>query len=222
MARGAPVEAWRNRHRLTRFITAVADHALRGERLAAAAIVAALHLAVCWLLLSAMPPLAIRQWSAPVELVYIQPPATPLQSASPRSERAHRPHLPHPSHPAAIARPQNSAIHPPTDWAGELAREAREAESRPRSRQPRDFGVPHGAVAPAPKVSEFPWDRARTHRVESIPGGGLLIHLNDRCLIVLMPFPWPICKIGKLKVDGDLFKPLHAPGRAGDWYDPYP
>ncbi|HUX73009.1 MAG TPA: hypothetical protein VMV25_03845 [Steroidobacteraceae bacterium] len=58
--------------------------------------------------------------------------------------------------------------------------------------------------------------------MESIAGGGLLIHINDRCMIVLMPFPWPVCKIGKLKVNGDLFKRLHDRGNAGDWNDPYP
>jgi hypothetical protein len=56
---------------------------------------------------------------------------------------------------------------------------------------------------------EFGWDRSHTHRVESLEDGGLLIHLNDRCVLVLMPFPLPFCGIGKIQARGDLLERMH-------------
>ncbi|HEY0799610.1 MAG TPA: hypothetical protein VGD54_02135, partial [Steroidobacteraceae bacterium] len=41
-------------------------------------------------------------------------------------------------------------------------------------------------------------------RLELIEGGGLLIHINDRCVIVLIPLPFGGCGIGKIPVRGDL------------------
>jgi hypothetical protein len=56
---------------------------------------------------------------------------------------------------------------------------------------------------------EFGWDRSHTQRVESLEGGGLLIHINDRCVVVLLPFPLPFCGIGKIPVRGDLLDHMH-------------
>jgi hypothetical protein len=56
---------------------------------------------------------------------------------------------------------------------------------------------------------EFGWDRSHTHRVETLEGGAILIHINDRCIVVLMPFPLPFCGIGKIPVRGDLFEHMH-------------
>jgi hypothetical protein len=47
--------------------------------------------------------------------------------------------------------------------------------------------------------------------VEPIEGGGLLIHINDRCVVVLIPFPLAFCGIGKIPVRGDLFDHMHEP-----------
>jgi len=63
---------------------------------------------------------------------------------------------------------------------------------------------PDGAEKP-----EFGWDRSHTQRVESLEGGGLLIHINDRCIVVLIPFPFPFCGIGKIPVRGDLLDHMH-------------
>jgi len=62
---------------------------------------------------------------------------------------------------------------------------------------------------------EFGWDRSHTHRVESLEGGGLLIHINDRCVVVLIPFPLPFCGIGKIPARGDLFEHMHDEPPAG-------
>jgi hypothetical protein len=64
---------------------------------------------------------------------------------------------------------------------------------------------------------EFGWDRSHTHRVESLEGGGMLIHINDRCILVLMPFPLPFCGIGKIPARGDLLDHMHdAPQADGN------
>jgi hypothetical protein len=53
---------------------------------------------------------------------------------------------------------------------------------------------------------QFAWNHAATHRVEELPNGGLLINLNDRCAIAWVIFPFPVCKVGKIPVRGDLFQ----------------
>jgi hypothetical protein len=56
--------------------------------------------------------------------------------------------------------------------------------------------------------------------VESIPGGGLLVHVNDNCVLVFIPLPFFACAPGKKPANEDLFKHLHDPSQAGDWNDP--
>ena len=106
---------------------------------------------------------------------------------------------------------ERGAIHPPIDWAAELDRAARESVPAEPSREPRNFGFPHAATAPSSKSPEFAWSHARTHRVESIPGGGLLINVNDRCVVVIFPFPFFGCALGKKPPNGDLFEHMHEP-----------
>jgi hypothetical protein len=103
---------------------------------------------------------------------------------------------------------ENNAIHPPTDWAAELSRAAREAASaKPNTR---DFGFPHPAATPG-KPAQFGWNYAATHRVESLPQGGLLVHVNDNCVLVLFPLPFVGCGIGKTKANGNLFEHMRDP-----------
>jgi hypothetical protein len=80
------------------------------------------------------------------------------------------------------------------DWAKEAERVAA------------DPGLNVGA-APAPVArQQFAWDYARTHRVESLPDGGLLVNLSDRCsLIIRFPMLLGGCKIGKIEGRADLF-----------------
>ena len=63
---------------------------------------------------------------------------------------------------------------------------------------------------------QFDWDYARTHRVETLTEGGMVIHLNDNCVIVLTPFPFPLCSPFKRKANGELFKHMHDPHKPGD------
>jgi hypothetical protein len=56
--------------------------------------------------------------------------------------------------------------------------------------------------------------------VESIPSGGLLVNVNDNCVIVFIPFPFFGCALGKRPANGDLFKHWHDLSQAGDWNDP--
>jgi hypothetical protein len=62
-------------------------------------------------------------------------------------------------------------------------------------------------AAPAPAAhQQFAWDYAHTHRVESLPEGGLVVNLSDRCSIVVrFPMILGACKIGKIEGRGDLF-----------------
>jgi hypothetical protein len=55
---------------------------------------------------------------------------------------------------------------------------------------------------------------AATHRIKAIPEGGLLLHLNDNCVLILFPRPVAGCGIGKRKVNGDLFEHMHDPVRS--------
>jgi len=44
-----------------------------------------------------------------------------------------------------------------------------------------------------------------------LPDGGMLINLNDRCVIVFTPFPFPFCGLGKKPANSHLFDHLHDP-----------
>jgi hypothetical protein len=202
-------------------VTRVVDPRYRQRRFGIAAVVTALHALLCWLLLSAKPPLVLPAKSPDLEMIFTLPPTRPMVDAPNRSERAGG-HRQAPPQSASADQPQpaplhdqDNAIHPPIDWAGELSRAAKDAVPASPSPPPRDFGFPH-PTAPPLKAPEFAWDYARTHRVESIPTGGLLIHLSDRCVLILAPLPLPFCRIGKKEPNGELFEHLHDPPPAAD------
>ena len=97
------------------------------------------------------------------------------------------------------------------DWNAEAARAAKQQVQSSMGAQPRALdkhaqGLDlNGGLGPAKaKRPEFGWYNARVHRFESLPGGGMLVHLNDRCVVVLMPVPFPFCGIGKIPPRGDL------------------
>jgi hypothetical protein len=80
------------------------------------------------------------------------------------------------------------------DWAKEAERVAA------------DPGLNIGALPPPAARQRFGWDYARTHRVESLPDGGLLVNLSDRCsLIIRFPMLLGGCKIGRIESRADLF-----------------
>ena len=50
-----------------------------------------------------------------------------------------------------------------------------------------------------------------THRLEATPGG-LVVNINDRCAITLvLIFPLPMCKIGRMPANGTLFEHMDEP-----------
>ena len=121
--------------------------------------------------------------------------------------------------PAQRIAPQESednTINLPTDWAGELSRVAKDAVSETLLKRPQDFGFPDSSLAPTSKTPQFGWDYVATHRIEAIPEGGLLLHLNDNCVLIWFPLPFAGCGIGKKKANGDLFEHMQDWVRSGD------
>lgn len=133
------------------------------------------------------------------------------ENVTPRHRSAANP-LPMPN--IALPDDENNAIHPSADWGSELTRAARDAVSEKLAQKPRDFGFPHPSSAPVDKPPQFGWDYAATHRIESIPGGGLAVNLNDNCELILFPLPFIGCAIGKKPANGDLFKHMRDPSQA--------
>lgn len=153
----------------------------------------------------------------------------PVRSRAPASPESTPPHKkpvePRDTQIVTIPRPaeqspaqQSPADKPPApiDWSGEAALAIKHQAELARATPPRALDK-HGAGADfngglgpdREGKPEFGWDRSHTHRVESLEGGGLLIHINDRCVVVLIPFPLPFCGIGKISARGDLLDHMH-------------
>jgi len=101
----------------------------------------------------------------------------------------------------------------PIDWNAEADRAVTQQAQLAMAAPPRaldkhgtgaDF---NGGLGPdRERKSDFAWDRSHTHRIEGIEGGGILIHINEHCVLVLFPLPFAGCGIGKIPVRGDLFE----------------
>jgi hypothetical protein len=193
----------------------------RAEVLCTIAVVLGLHLSIVWMLLTTSRAPSTPATSERLEFVFIVPPVQPAASMgrNPRgrvtrmvsSQRrnvrdtvARAPNLP-------AANDQDNAIHLPPDWATEMSRTARDAVSNKSAQNTRDFGFPHSPAAKPDKPAQFGWDYAATHRIESLPEGGLLVHLDDNCVLVLFPLPFIGCGIGKNKANGELFEHMRDP-----------
>jgi hypothetical protein len=196
------------------------------------AVVAALHAGVCWLLLAATRPLKIRTATSSLEFTYLtldMPESVarrPAPALRPRPLMRQSVPIPPLNQPRPLSQPsaaapaeEDNAIHPPIDWANELNRTAREVASGASAPQPREFGAPHVAPTPPAKRAEFGWSHSRTHRLETGPGGTDL-HLGDHCVMAFTPLPFPVCRLGKKKANGDLFKHMRDPPQPGDSKDP--
>jgi hypothetical protein len=114
--------------------------------------------------------------------------------------------------------PQATAGTPPAavDWHAEadlaIKQRAESAmETPPRALDKHGAGADlNGGLGPDSKQkADFGWDYSRTHRVEAIEGGGILIHINERCVLVLFPLPFGGCGIGKIPARGDLLDHMH-------------
>jgi hypothetical protein len=176
-------------------------------------IVLGAHLVLVWLLASSHQ-LSVRIKSGSLELVWIARPPL-LQSASERgtTEKPRFTPPPHrvdrtPASPLMASPPieENNAIHSGPDWTEELHRAAKETLAKELARKRHELDFAHAFPTQPKKTQEFAWDYAATHRVETIPEGGMLIHLSDNCVLVLMPLPIVGCGIGKRPANGDLFE----------------
>jgi hypothetical protein len=141
-----------------------------------------------------------------------QPERPPETRVTARAARPAAPKPPAPANPAP--EPESSSITPTPapDWRAEARIAANdELEAEERKRQSLFALAPHDFSGVRPGSSDdskprFGWNHARTHRVEELSGGGLLININDRCAMVLVfIFPFPGCKIGKISARSDLF-----------------
>jgi hypothetical protein len=74
--------------------------------------------------------------------------------------------------------------------------------------------------APYAPETQFHWDYSATHRIEAIPGGGTVMHINDRCDIAIFSIYREAklsagCALGKTNSHGDLFEHLHDSKQLG-------
>ena len=173
------------------------------------------HLAMLWFVLSSHP-LSLKTGSQSLQLVWIpKPPAfetvEPTKTPQgPAKTRAPRRAAEGPTSatmtPSVIE--ENNAIHPTPDWNAELQLAAKNALANELIKKKHDTDFAHVFPTQPQKPAQLAWDHAATHRVESLPQGGLLIHINDNCVLLLFPLPLVGCGIGKHPANGDLFKPL--------------
>ena len=105
--------------------------------------------------------------------------------------------------------PSESTAAVAVDWAKEAQVAAdHQIEAEDAARRARASLSPdrYRLETPPPAAPRFGWDYAATHRIESHPGGGLVINLSDRCAIaIVFPIILGGCKIGKIEARGDLF-----------------
>jgi hypothetical protein len=154
----------------------------------------------------------------PSVLVFLQ--AGESQRPSPDAA-ARRPRIGRASAPASGASPE---VRPPVigsspgtviDWAAEAAgAAARQVESeRERRRQTTALTpVPSPMFAGRPRPPQFHWDHSRTDRLEGFPVFATVVHLSERCtLVVFVIFPMGGCAIGAIPARGDLFEHIHDP-----------
>jgi hypothetical protein len=184
-------------------------------------LVCAIHGVLCWLLLASNRLMKSATQARSFTLLVL-PPARPTSTAPLTNERAVPPTVRRPNRHIvapekdAESSPSVTVMSPPIDWQAELIQAGKAAADKNTEIPTRDFGFP----ARSPTLKDYPqfdWDYARTHRVEQLPeGGGLIIHLNENCFIMLNPFPFPFCSPFKHKAKGDLFKHMHDPDKPGD------
>jgi hypothetical protein len=190
------------------------------------AAVIGLHAAVIWVLLARMGIIRLAPLPRSIELLWLPPAERPVEPRSeppippprggnvPQKEAQRK--LPkasaaEPRVPESIAAPEddNKAIHPPPiDWDAELARSARDAAAAGADKHYREFDFPAAPAAPE-KRAGIAWG---PRRVETTKEGGLLVHLNNNCVLILFPLPFIGCAIGHKPANGDLFKDLKDRG----------
>ena len=185
-----------------------------------------LHVAIFVLLMSArVPRLDSHTDDTSMTLIVIPPVAAPRavvpERVTPVPARSRENVVIPPAIPAETPLPIEERA--PIDWAREAARaashqvdavelERRRARGFTPEAQSREPEIP---VLPAP---EFGWSRT-AQRVEALAEGGVLIHVSERCVIVVSVMVVPACGIGEIPVNGDLFEHMNDPPVPGDWND---
>ncbi len=107
---------------------------------------------------------------------------------------------------------------PSIDWEKEgekAAEDSLAAEDRTR-RQAAALGFPAESRIlkqdPPPPPEFNGWSEAHLHRVQAIPGVGILVRLNDRCFLLFAGLAiLPGCTLGHPDVHGDLFAHMKDP-----------
>jgi hypothetical protein len=176
------------------------------------------HLIVVWLLVSSAQ-LSLKRKSGSLQLVWITRP--PLSETAPEGEtmtqKARKNFPPHDridrtpavSSVAPLSTDEDHAIHPAPDWTEELHLAAKDAAAKEMAQKRHELDFAHAFPTQPKKPPQFAWDYAATHRIEAIPEGGLLVHLNDNCVLIIFPLPLIGCGIGKHPANGDLFEHRH-------------
>jgi hypothetical protein len=107
------------------------------------------------------------------------------------------------------------------DWAQEAQRaaarqiDADEAAARRAAAFSTRKKTPDRLAPLAPAKPQFGWSHANTHRIESLPGGGFILNLSDRCAIVFAVMLIPVCKLGTTEPRGDLLRHMDDPPQLG-------
>jgi hypothetical protein len=140
-------------------------------------------------------------------------PSAPPPNASPHPAARHA-RLPEPKAKPSEPSPEDAKSSAPVmiDWAKEaqLAAtrqiDADEAAARRAATFSTHKKVPASLAAPPPAPPQFHWSYASTHRLESLPDGGFILNLSDRCAIVFAIMLIPVCKVGVIEPRGDLLQ----------------
>ena len=180
-------------------------------------LVLGVHLIVVWLLVSSAQ-LSLKIESGTVQLVWIARPLSaetaPEGDTTAQKARKTLPHnridrTPAPSSIAPRSADEDNAIHPTPDWTEELHLAARDAIAKELAQKRHELDFAHAFPTQPKKAPQFAWDYAATHRIEAIPQGGLAVHLNDNCVLLIFPLPFIGCGIGKHPANADLFEHRH-------------
>jgi hypothetical protein len=176
------------------------------------------HLALVWLLLSSHH-LLVRSATGSLQLVWI-PRTAPSEVAIEPGDTIHGPRKAIAHHrvdltsgsPSIAESPpseENNAIHSTPDWSQELGLAAKDAVAKELEKKKHEADFAHVFPAQPTSPTQFAWDYAATHRVESLPQGGLVIHINDNCVLLIFPLPFVGCAIGKKPANGGIFESMH-------------
>jgi hypothetical protein len=209
----------------------LARHPLFGnwQRLIACIAVLAVHAALLMVVRSLRPRVGPAGQSEVTALLLMLPAAKVDPSATDKTDhrsavpqRARRADTPAPlQEPAPAADLESGHAPQAIDWARE-ARQAAEdeinAEERAARAAPGLSGhrkTPRSLAPAAPPQPQFAWSHASTHRLESVPGGGIILNLTDRCAIVFSYMLIPVCRLGPMEPRGDLLQHMHDPPQLG-------